>query len=91
MYLVGQLTVSPTCVGGENGVEKVCSGGVEPYFPLQMLLSVMGCLWVFLMGKKVQLLAHLPDDAWRTHLDDEDDDIEYHTSSKRNRRLKKGD
>ncbi len=75
MYMVGQLTVAPTCVGGEAGVEEVCSGGVEPYFPMQIVMSILGCLWIFLMGKKVNQLASLPDDAWRTHLEDEDDNL----------------
>jgi PAT family acetyl-CoA transporter-like MFS transporter 1 len=97
MYMVGQLTVAPTCVGGENGVEEVCSGGVEAYFPLQMVLSIMGCLWIFLMGSKVKQLSSLPDDAWRTHSNDEDEgaagDLEQHIFGRRNNRKrgKKGD
>ena len=73
MYMVGQMTVPPTCMGGEDGSVEVCSGGVEAYFPLQFVMSALGCLWVFLMGHKVKSLSSLPDDAWRTHLDDEDE------------------
>jgi hypothetical protein len=36
------------------------------------MLSLLGCIWIFLMGGKVQILAALPDEAWRTHLDEED-------------------
>lgn len=73
MYLVGQLSVSPTCTASD-GVET-CTGGREAYFPLQLIFSVLGILWVYFMGQKVNQLAILPDDAWRTHLD-EDQDIE---------------
>lgn len=73
MYLVGQLSVSPTCTTF-SGVET-CTGGREAYFPLQLIFSVLGIAWVYFMGQKVTQLANLPDDAWRTHLD-EDQDIE---------------
>jgi PAT family acetyl-CoA transporter-like MFS transporter 1 len=71
MYLVGQLTVPPECSSIDNGKE-ICTGGREAYFPLQLMLSLLGCIWIFLMGGKVQNLATLPDEAWRTHLDEED-------------------
>lgn len=71
MYLVGQLTVPPECSSIDNGKE-ICTGGREAYFPLQLMLSLLGCIWIFLMGGKVQNLAALPDEAWRTHLDEED-------------------
>lgn len=67
MFLVGRLTVAPTCTVGEDGLE-VCSGGKDAYFPLQLGLSVLGCLWIFVMGDRVRRVAELPDDAWRTHI-----------------------
>lgn len=73
MYLIGQFTIPPNCVVGEDGVE-VCTGGRDAYFPLQLLLSCLGCVWVFLMGKRVQYVADLPDDAWRTHIGDNEEE-----------------
>ena len=72
MFLVGQLTVPPTCETSSTGAQ-VCSGGREAYFPMQMVFSILGIMWVYFMGKKVMYLSALPDDAWRTNLDDEDD------------------
>lgn len=67
MYLVGQYTIPPECSVGDDGVE-VCTGGRDAYFPLQLLLSGLGCVWVYIMGKRVQYVADLPDDAWQTHI-----------------------
>lgn len=75
MFLVGQLSVPPSCETGSNG-EMICTAGREAYFPMQMIFSVLGCLWVFLMGKKVMHLSALPDDAWRTHIGEEEKDDE---------------
>jgi PAT family acetyl-CoA transporter-like MFS transporter 1 len=72
MFLVGQLSVPPTCETSGAGGEVVCSAGREAYFPLQMVFSALGCLWIYIMGKKVMYLSALPDDAWRTHSDDEE-------------------
>lgn len=72
MYLIGQYTVPPDCAVGDDGVE-VCTGGRDAYFPLQMVLSALGCLWIFFMGKRVQHVAELPDDAWRTHIGESED------------------
>jgi PAT family acetyl-CoA transporter-like MFS transporter 1 len=83
MYMMGQLSsMSPKCFihqdassngdGGGGMVQvETCSDGVEAYFPLQMILSILGCAWVYFMGNKVQQLANLPDDAWRTHLEED--------------------
>jgi len=70
MLLVGQLTVPPDCVFDESVGNDVCTGGRDAYFPLQLAFSILGCLWIFFLGKKVDHIAALPDDAWRTHLDD---------------------
>mmetsp|Transcript_9358 Transcript_9358/g.20805 ORF Transcript_9358/g.20805 Transcript_9358/m.20805 type:complete len:663 (-) Transcript_9358:29-2017(-) len=73
MYLIGQFTIPPNCAVGDDGVE-VCSGGRDAYFPLQLILSGLGCMWIFFMRKRVQYIAELPDDAWRTHIGDNDED-----------------
>jgi PAT family acetyl-CoA transporter-like MFS transporter 1 len=79
MYLVGQLTVPPEC-SSVNGGKEICTGGREAYFPLQLVLSLLGCIWIFLMGGKVQNLAALPDEAWRTHIQEENEkDLESNT------------
>jgi PAT family acetyl-CoA transporter-like MFS transporter 1 len=73
MLLVGRLTTAPDCrIDVDTGLE-VCTGGRDGYFPLQALFSVLGCAWILFMGRRVQTIAQLPDDAWRTHLLDEDE------------------
>ena len=67
MYLIGQYTIPPDCTVGNDGVE-VCTGGRDAYFPLQLVLSGLGCLWVLVMGKRVQYVSDLPDEAWQTHI-----------------------
>jgi MFS transporter, PAT family, solute carrier family 33 (acetyl-CoA transportor), member 1 len=70
MWLVGVLSRDTKCItDATTGVES-CIGGRDPFFVLQAVFSVLGCLWVVLLGKRVRILSHLPDDAWRTHLDE---------------------
>ena len=73
MYMIGQFTIPPDCSVGEDGSE-VCTGGRDAYFPLQLVLSTLGCIWIFVMSKRVHHIAELPDDAWRTHIDDADEE-----------------
>jgi len=73
MYMIGQFTIPPVCSIGEDGNE-VCTGGRDAYFPLQLVLSTLGCIWIFVMSKRVQNIAELPDDAWRTHIENEDEE-----------------
>jgi MFS transporter, PAT family, solute carrier family 33 (acetyl-CoA transportor), member 1 len=40
----------------------------DPFFRLQIVFSILGCLWIFFMSKRVQQISDLPDDAWRTHI-----------------------
>jgi len=82
MYLIGQFTVPPHCTVGDDGVE-ICTGGRDAYFPLQIGLSILGCLWVYFMGKRVQTVSELPDDAWRTHLLDKEDEEEMQELNKK--------
>ena len=72
MYLVGKFTKSGICTI-ENGV-KVCSGGRDAYFPLQLFLSSLGVTWILLLGRKVRHVAELPESAWRTTVDAIDDE-----------------
>lgn len=90
MYLVGRFTVPPECsIDADSGIET-CVGGRDAYVPLQIALSAVGLLWIFFLGRRVQHIADLPDDAWRTHLldeettasDDEDVELAWHTTRK---------
>ena len=72
MWLVGALSKEASCTTTDAGVET-CVAGRDPFFGLQAVLSVLGCVWIFLLGGRVKKLAELPADAWRTHcLDDGD-------------------
>jgi MFS transporter, PAT family, solute carrier family 33 (acetyl-CoA transportor), member 1 len=89
MYLVGHLTVPPTCTPTDGGGE-VCVGGRDAYIPLQIGLAVLGISWIFLLGKRVEKLAALPDDAWRTHLLDNDiDSVDIEADSDHSARKRK--
>eukprot|EP00985_Skeletonema_marinoi_P034202 scaffold43410_cov277-Skeletonema_marinoi.AAC.1 len=73
MYMIGQFTIPPVCSVGEDGSE-ICTGGRDAYFPLQLVLSTLGCMWIFVMSKRVHHIAELPDDAWRTQIENEDEE-----------------
>ena len=64
MWLLGALSQDPTCT------DDACTGGRDPYVALQLGFMVAGCLWILLFRRRVQHLEHLPDEAWRTHLDE---------------------
>lgn len=73
MWMVGRLTKAPTCIPGMQADEPaVCTAGRDPYLLLQLVFSALGLLWIFVMGGHVRRIANLPDDAWRTHLLDND-------------------
>jgi Acetyl-coenzyme A transporter 1 len=66
LWLVGTLS---------KGREADCDGCPpqhDPYFAIQGILSLLGCLWIVTMGRTVHQLEGLPDDAWRTHVEEED-------------------
>lgn len=76
MWTISRLSTDPICQLNEAG-QEICKSGRDPYFVLQLIASVLGCVWVLVLGRTVQRLGALPDDAWRTHLLDEtnaDDD-----------------
>lgn len=83
MYTVGALTTPPTCANDSAGVET-CSGGVDAYIPLQIGLSIIGMAWIFFLGGRVRRVAELPDDAWRTHLLDDDESSKDEEKDKKN-------
>ena len=66
MWAISRLSTDPICRIDEAG-QEICTGGWDPYFTLQLIASGLGCLWIFVLGKHVQRLEELPDDAWRTH------------------------
>jgi PAT family acetyl-CoA transporter-like MFS transporter 1 len=73
MWLTGVLTRDPECiVDATTGIE-VCTGGRDPYYVIQGIFSILGCVWILALGNRVRRVAELPDDAWRTHLLDEKD------------------
>lgn len=70
MYLVGKFTIPETCEMIDG--EQVCSGGRDAYFPMQLVFSILGLIWIFIFEKRVMHLSHLPEDSWRTHHLDDD-------------------
>lgn len=47
------------------------AGGKDAYFPIQIAFSILGLLWIYMFSNKVKQISELPEDAWRTHLDEE--------------------
>ena len=75
MWLVGIFTEEQHCHFDEAKKSNVCTGkNSDPYVFLQIGSSALGLLWIFLLQNRVQTLAKLPDDAWRTHLLDDYDE-----------------
>jgi MFS transporter, PAT family, solute carrier family 33 (acetyl-CoA transportor), member 1 len=81
MWLVGRFTEEGHCHYDDASKSNICVGkSRDPYLGLQLGSTALGLLWIFFFRNRVQALAKLPDDAWRTHLlDDEnssDGDLE---------------
>ena len=87
MYLVGKFTRPETC-SIENGL-KVCSGGRDAYFPLQLFLSTLGVAWIFLLGRKVRYVSELPESAWMTTIEEIDDGNHVDSALENGNRRKK--
>ena len=65
MWLISKLSAG----GGASTTNGTPVGtGSDPYFSLQFILSILGVLWIVVLGPRVIQLSHLPDDAWRTHI-----------------------
>jgi MFS transporter, PAT family, solute carrier family 33 (acetyl-CoA transportor), member 1 len=71
MWLVGVLSKDPQCSTDIITGVETCVAGRDPFFVLQLVFSLLGCLWILVLGKRVQLVSELNDDAWRTHLLDD--------------------
>eukprot|EP00977_Amphora_coffeiformis_P018151 scaffold6242_cov168-Amphora_coffeaeformis.AAC.3 len=69
MWLLGAMSKEPVCTG--TGDKKICAGGRDPFVGLQIAFMAAGCLWIAVFQRRVQNLERLPDEAWRTHLDEE--------------------
>lgn len=69
MLIIGFLSSdSHLCSTDTRTGVETCDHGSEPYFGLQVICSCLGCFWIWLLGKKVQELSDLPDDAWKTQI-----------------------
>ena len=68
MYLLGIFSKPKTCT--PDGME--CSGGKDAYIPLQLILSILGMAWLYLLTDKVKYVANLPDDDWKTHIGEDE-------------------
>jgi PAT family acetyl-CoA transporter-like MFS transporter 1 len=64
MGLLGLLTTSHV----ESTSNFASSMIHDPYTSLQIVFSILGVAWIFILGPKLRTLSRLPDDAWRTHL-----------------------
>ena len=71
MWLLGQLT--PSGNTDPTAASSSALFGGDPYTMVQTFFSVLGIFWILFLGPVVRRLAALPDDAWRTHLLDGDD------------------
>jgi len=56
MWVVSQLSVK--------------EGSIDPYYGLQIALSLLGCAWIFFFQGRVNRISSLPEEAWRTHRKD---------------------
>eukprot|EP00536_Pseudo-nitzschia_multiseries_P006560 jgi/Psemu1/239478/estExt_Genewise1.C_1420008 len=84
MKLLGWLTPHGASSSAESTTSGVSSWfGGDPYELVQTIFSVLGVVWILLLGPVVRRLATLPDDSWRTHLLDGDEDDKLHTRKKK--------
>jgi MFS transporter, PAT family, solute carrier family 33 (acetyl-CoA transportor), member 1 len=68
MWLMGMLSKDPVCITNiDTGIET-CQAGRDPFFHLQVVFSILGMLWIFILSQRVRIIENLPDEAWRTHL-----------------------
>eukprot|EP00797_Seminavis_robusta_P018308 Sro2742_g336030.2 (442) ;mRNA; r:7428-8753 len=73
MWLVGVLTEEEHCHFDKKTKSNICVGrNRDPYVGMQVGSTLLGLLWIFFFQQRVYGLAKLPDDAWRTHLLDDD-------------------
>jgi MFS transporter, PAT family, solute carrier family 33 (acetyl-CoA transportor), member 1 len=65
---IDPVTGKESCITTSKEQQQHLLLGHDPFFRLQVLFSILGCLWIVFMSKRVQQLSDLPDDAWRTQL-----------------------
>lgn len=71
LYLMGRLNFPPTCkiIDGD----EVCTGGRDAYLPLQIVLSILGCTWIYFMKDTVKWIESFPIEGWKTSLESDCD------------------
>ena len=68
MWLMGMLSKDPVCITDiDTGIET-CQAGHDPFFHLQVVFSILGVLWIFVLSQRVRTIEKLPDEAWRTQI-----------------------
>jgi PAT family acetyl-CoA transporter-like MFS transporter 1 len=65
LYLLGQWTF----VTQKNHAPRT-----DAYFPMQMILCVLGLVWLWRMGNLVTHVEHLPSEAWNTRVIEKDEE-----------------
>jgi PAT family acetyl-CoA transporter-like MFS transporter 1 len=68
MKLLSWLTPDGSSSSSSTSSSASSWFGGDPYELVQIIFTVLGILWVIFLGPVVRRLAALPDDAWRTHL-----------------------
>lgn len=71
MWLMGMLSKDPVCITDVDTGIETCRAGHDPFFHLQVVFSVLGMLWIFILSRRVRIIENLPDEAWRTHVLDQ--------------------
>lgn len=73
MWLLGTFSKDPVCTPVSPDSEAlICTGGRDPFVPMQLIFMAAGLVWIAMFSRRVQWLERLPDEAWRTHLSDND-------------------
>mmetsp|Transcript_15271 Transcript_15271/g.35189 ORF Transcript_15271/g.35189 Transcript_15271/m.35189 type:complete len:684 (-) Transcript_15271:726-2777(-) len=87
MKLLSWLTPSggSSSADSADGASSSSWFGGDPYELVQTIFSVLGIVWILALGPVVRRLATLPDDSWRTHLLDDDEDDNKLDSRKQNK------
>lgn len=71
MWTIGTFTPDSQCNPSENAE---CPEPNDPYTNIQLILSVLGCIWITFFGPDVTRLAALPDSAWVKRVTNDDAD-----------------
>ncbi len=79
MKLLGWMTPDGSSSSASSETKSWFGG--DPYELVQTIFTVLGLAWVLFLGPVVRRLAALPDDAWRTHLLEDENDETSGTNS----------